>query len=81
MLVRFRLPKTLLWVFNLLIIFLMMFTAYRLITLMAFRPEGEDWSGLVPSFFLGLRFDLRWGFFRAFLVTFVLKPYGLKHLE
>ena len=60
MLVRFRLPKTLLWVFNLLIIFLMMFTAYRLITLMAFRPEGEDWSGLVPSFFLGLRFDLRW---------------------
>jgi phosphoglycerol transferase MdoB-like AlkP superfamily enzyme len=60
MLVRFRLPKTLLWVFNLLIIFLMMFTAYRLLTLMAFRPEGEGWSGLVPSFFLGLRFDLRW---------------------
>src|SRR4051812_46537730 len=60
MLVRFRLPKTLLWVFNLLIIFLVMFTTYRLVTLMAFRPEGEDFSGLVPSFFLGLRFDLRW---------------------
>ena len=60
MLLRFRLPKTLLWVFNLLIIFLMMFTSYRLITLMAFMPEGESWSDMLPSFFLGLRFDLRW---------------------
>src|SRR3954471_15636218 len=60
MLLHLRLPKTLLWVFNLLVIFLMMFTAYRLVTLMAFRPEGEPWSDLIPSFFLGLRFDLRW---------------------
>ncbi|HEY0354852.1 MAG TPA: sulfatase-like hydrolase/transferase [Flavisolibacter sp.] len=60
MLLRFRLPKTLLWVFNLLIIFLMMFTSYRLITLMAFMPEGEHWSDMIPSLFLGLRFDLRW---------------------
>src|SRR6476661_3542611 len=54
------LPKTLLWVFNLLVIFLIMFTSYRLLTLLAFRPEGEPWSELFPSFFLGLRFDLRW---------------------
>lgn len=60
MLLRLRLPKTLLWVFNLMVIFLAMFTAYRLITLMAFRPEGERWSDLFPSLFLGLRFDLRW---------------------
>ena len=60
MLLRFRLPKTLLWVFNLLVIFLLMFTGYRLLTLLAFMPEGEHWSELVPSFFLGLRFDLRW---------------------
>jgi phosphoglycerol transferase MdoB-like AlkP superfamily enzyme len=60
MLLRLRLPKTLLWVFNLLVIFLLMFTAFRLLTLMAFRPEGERWGDLLPSFFLGLRFDLRW---------------------
>lgn len=60
MLLRLRLPKTLLWVFNLLVIFIMLFTAYRFLTLLAFKPEGEHWNGLIPSFFLGLRFDLRW---------------------
>src|SRR6476660_26138 len=60
MVLPFRLPKTLLWVFNLLIIFVMMFTTYRLITLLAFMPEGEYWADMLPTFFLGLRFDLRW---------------------
>src|SRR5574338_1217358 len=60
MLIKLRLPKTLLWVFNLLVIFIAMFTLYRVITLLAFRPEAEEWKNLVPSFFLGLRFDLRW---------------------
>lgn len=60
MLIRLRLPKTLLWVFNLLVIFVVMFTTYRLLTLFAFKPDGEKLSDLFPSFFLGLRFDLRW---------------------
>jgi phosphoglycerol transferase MdoB-like AlkP superfamily enzyme len=60
MLIKLRLPKTLLWVFNLLVIFIAMFTFYRLITLFAFKPENEEWNNLFPSFFLGLRFDLRW---------------------
>src|SRR5215218_1008559 len=60
MLLRYRLPKTLLWVFNLLVSFLLLFTAYRLVTLMAFKPQGEHWSDLFPTFFLGLRYDLRW---------------------
>lgn len=60
MLLRFRLPKTLLWVFNLLVIYVMLFTAFRLVTLMAFKPENEHWSDLLPSIFLGLRYDLRW---------------------
>ena len=60
MLLRLKLPKTLLWVFNLLIIFLMMFTVYRLITMLAFLPDGEHWTDMLPTFFLGLRFDLRW---------------------
>ena len=60
MLLHFRLPKTVLWVFNLLTIFLVLFTTYRLITLLAFIPEGEQWTDMLPSFFMGLRFDLRW---------------------
>lgn len=60
MLLKLRLPKTLLWVFNLFMIFAIMFTFYRILTLFAFRPENEQWKELVPSFFLGLRFDLRW---------------------
>jgi phosphoglycerol transferase MdoB-like AlkP superfamily enzyme len=60
MLVKLRLPKTLLWVFNLLVIFTVIFTVYRFLTLMAFKPEGEHWADLFPSLFLGLRFDLRW---------------------
>src|SRR4051812_23684152 len=60
MLLHLRIPKTLLWVFNLLMIFLLMFTTYRLLTLLAFQPEGERWTDLVQPFFLGLRFDLRW---------------------
>ena len=60
MLLHFRLPKTVLWVFNLLTIFLVLFTTYRLITLLAFKPEGELWTDMLPSFFMGLRFDLRW---------------------
>jgi phosphoglycerol transferase MdoB-like AlkP superfamily enzyme len=60
MLLRFRLPKTLLWVLNLLVIFLLMFTLHRFITFIAFKPEGKLLSDHLPSFLLGIRFDLRW---------------------
>jgi phosphoglycerol transferase MdoB-like AlkP superfamily enzyme len=60
MLLPFRIPKTLLWVFNLLVIFLGLFTAYRVVTLLAFLPQGEQVQDMWPTFFLGLRFDLRW---------------------
>ncbi|MEI6946123.1 sulfatase-like hydrolase/transferase [Paraflavisolibacter sp. H34] len=60
MMVRLGLPKTLLWVINLLLIYLLMFSFFRLVTFLAFRPDGETLTGLIPSFILGLRFDLRW---------------------
>src|SRR5689334_4628175 len=60
MFLHLRLPKTILWVFNLLMIFLLMFTTYRLVTLLAFLPEGEPVKDLFNAFFLGLRYDLRW---------------------
>jgi hypothetical protein len=60
MLVRLGLPKTLLWVINLLQIFLLMFTFFRLVTYLSFSPPEESIEGLAASFWLGLRFDLRW---------------------
>ena len=67
MLIKLRLPKTLLWVINLLGIFILLFTVYRLLTLFAFKPQGEELDGLVYSLFLGLRFDLRW-------ISIILSP-------
>lgn len=60
MLLRLRLPKTLHWVVKLLFLYTILFTAFRCLTLILFRPEGETFLNLVPSFLLGLRFDLRW---------------------
>jgi phosphoglycerol transferase MdoB-like AlkP superfamily enzyme len=60
MLIKMGLPKTLQWVFNLLLLFLLMFTFFRLVTFVVFHPEGEVITELFPVFLLGLRFDLRW---------------------
>jgi phosphoglycerol transferase MdoB-like AlkP superfamily enzyme len=60
MLARLRLPKTIVWVFNLLLLFILMFTAFRLITYLAFHPAGEHWDDSGAAFFLGFRYDLRW---------------------
>jgi len=49
-----------LWVVNLFFIFLLIFTLSRLVTFFVFRPEDFSFDDLVPSFFLGLRYDLRW---------------------
>jgi phosphoglycerol transferase MdoB-like AlkP superfamily enzyme len=62
-----RLPKTVQWVINLLIIYALMFTFFRLVTFFAFKPEEEAFTGLFSSFVLGLRFDLRW-------ISFLLLP-------
>ena len=45
---------------HLLVIFLLIFTFYRLVTFIAFKPEGHRLSNYFSSFILGLRFDLRW---------------------
>ncbi len=71
MLFRFKIPKTILWVANLLLIFLLLFTLYRLGTFFAFRykfyPEGIGFGEVIPSFLLGVRYDLRW-------IAFILLP-------
>lgn len=74
MFVRFKLPKTILWVINLLLIFLLLFTLYRLVTFLAFRPKGISFLDVVPSFLMGLRYDLRW-------IAFILLPVVLLSLD
>jgi phosphoglycerol transferase MdoB-like AlkP superfamily enzyme len=59
-LVKYKIPKTILWVVNLLIIFLLIFTVFRLATYFAFRPQGIRFSASIPSFLMGIRYDLRW---------------------
>lgn len=57
---RIRMAKTLRWVINLLFIFLVIFTLYRLITFIAFRPATVETQQVLAAFGLGLRYDLRW---------------------
>ncbi|HYO21576.1 MAG TPA: hypothetical protein VER36_04155, partial [Flavisolibacter sp.] len=67
MLIKIGLPKTLLWVINLLVIYLLMLTFFRLGTIIVFHPDGETIIETIPSFLMGLRFDLRW-------ISFLLLP-------
>jgi len=60
MLIRLKIPKTILWVINLLFIFLLIFTSFRFATYFAFRPGDLEFDDLIPSFLLGVRYDLRW---------------------
>src|SRR5688500_10335238 len=60
MLLQLRIPKTLLWVLNLLIIYVLLFTLFRFLLVVTYMPENESVSSLFPSFWLGLRYDLRW---------------------
>ena len=60
MLARYKIPKTLLWVANLLVIFFFIFTVFRLVTYFAFKPKGFVINDIIPSFMMGIRYDLRW---------------------
>ena len=39
MLIRFKIPKTILWVVNLFMIFLLIFTLFRFVAYFAFKPN------------------------------------------
>ena len=60
MLVRFKIPKTILWVANLFLMFILIFTIFRVATYFAFKPQELSLSELLPSFLMGIRYDLRW---------------------
>ncbi|HTD93528.1 MAG TPA: sulfatase-like hydrolase/transferase, partial [Chitinophagaceae bacterium] len=60
MLRRYKIPKTILWVVNLFLIFFLIFTLFRLATYFAFKPKNFTFSDLLPSFLMGVQYDLRW---------------------
>jgi len=67
MLVKYKIPKTILWVINLLLIFLLIFTIFRLATFFALKPLAISFGEVIPSFLMGIRYDLRW-------IAFILLP-------
>ncbi|HUR65167.1 MAG TPA: sulfatase-like hydrolase/transferase [Chitinophagaceae bacterium] len=67
MLRKYKIPKTIIWVANLLPIFLLIFTLYRVATFIAFKPRGISFTDSIPSFVMGIRYDLRW-------IAFIILP-------
>ncbi len=60
MLKKYKIPKTIIWVVNLFLIFWAVFTLFRIITFIAFKPKGISFTDVIPSFLLGIRYDWRW---------------------
>ncbi|MBX9783993.1 MAG: LTA synthase family protein [Chitinophagaceae bacterium] len=55
------------WVLQLFVILLMAFTLLRVVTFFSFHPKNLSVADVLPSFWLGLRYDIRW-------VCIVLSP-------
>ncbi|MFN8244035.1 MAG: sulfatase-like hydrolase/transferase [Ferruginibacter sp.] len=67
MLIRWKVPKTVQWIVKLFLIYLCIFTVFRIATVIFFKPKATGWLELFPSFWLGLKYDLRW-------ITIALSP-------
>ncbi|MEP7254653.1 MAG: sulfatase-like hydrolase/transferase [Ferruginibacter sp.] len=73
MLISWRVPKTIQWIVKLFFIYLCIFTAFRIATVIFFKPKTLGIFELIPSFWLGLKYDLRW-------ISVVLLPIALLSL-
>ncbi len=60
MLIRWRVSKTIQWIVKLFVIYLCIFTTFRIATVIFFKPQSISVLDLGPSFWLGLKYDLRW---------------------
>lgn len=73
MLINWRVPKTIQWIVKLFLIYLCIFTAFRMATVIFFKPAATGILELIPSFWLGLKYDLRW-------IAIILLPISLLSL-
>ncbi|CAN5792287.1 LTA synthase family protein [soil metagenome] len=69
MLIKWRVSKTIQWIVKLFFIYLFIFTAFRIATVIFFKPKSIPVLELLPSFWLGLKYDLRWIAFILFPIT------------
>jgi len=67
MLIKWRVPKTIQWLIKVFFIYLIIFTAFRIATVICFKPKSISVFELLPSFGMGLKYDLRW-------ISFILIP-------
>ncbi len=57
---KWKVSKTIQWIIKLFIIYLCIFTSLRIATVIFFKPTTISIWELGPSFWLGLKYDLRW---------------------
>jgi phosphoglycerol transferase MdoB-like AlkP superfamily enzyme len=69
MFIKWRVSKTIQWIVQLFLIYLFIFTAFRVATVIFFKPKDIGLTELLPSFWLGLKYDLRWIAFILFPIT------------
>jgi phosphoglycerol transferase MdoB-like AlkP superfamily enzyme len=53
-------PLTIQWIFVLWLIYILVFTLFRVATVFLFNPVNITISSLLPSFWLGFRYDAKW---------------------
>lgn len=70
MFIKWKMSKTIQWIIKLFLIYLFIFTAFRVATVIFFKPADIKLLDLFPSFWLGLKYDLRWIAFILFPITF-----------
>lgn len=70
MLIKWRVPKTIQWIVKLFFIYLFIFTAFRVATVVSFKPDNIGLIELAPAYWLGLKYDLRW-------ISFILFPIAI----
>ena len=71
MLIEKRVPKTVQWIVRIFLIYLIIFTAFRVATVIFFKPKNIPFLELTPSFWLGLKYDLRWISIILFPIAFL----------
>lgn len=57
---RKTIPLTIRWVIVLWFVYMLIFSLFRLTTVLLFKPANVDFTSLLPSFWMGFRFDAKW---------------------
>lgn len=53
-------PLTIQWIGKLWLIYFILFTCLRVVTILLFKPANESFQSLLPSFLLGMGYDAKW---------------------